>query len=211
MMRIARWWCLLLAAVPIAASCARVDSIKWTEDVLLPDGRTVTLSRYEEFGGRYAPGQQSPTTSASGFEFKHPTTGRVVRFRGNHYFSTRAIFVNGTDTFLILHPYLGGSASYEGCPSPPYVFAKHSVAGWHRIAYAESPLRRITQNMLGGVGGKTDRIRERQNRLGVEFLITVGRPARGLEVIDVDGVDHPKLSCPERRKPLPIEAEGGAK
>ena len=40
----------LLAAILPLAACGN-GGLKWTEDVLLPDGRTVTLTRYQEFKG----------------------------------------------------------------------------------------------------------------------------------------------------------------
>lgn len=210
MIRIARWSWLLLVAIPLTASCARVNSIKWTEDVLLPDGRTVTLSRYEEFGGRYEPGQ-SPTTSAWGFEFLHPVSGQTVRFRGNHFFFPLGMFVWNAETYLVLRPWLGGSIFLEGCPKPSYVFAKHSTDSWKRVPYSDVPLRQLTQNMLHGATSYQAKIQERQFRLGVDFLQASGRPVDGLTRIDVSQIDRPLLACPERQKPLPIEAPGGAK
>lgn len=52
--------------LPLAA-CGD-NSLNWTENVLLPDGRTVTLTRHQEFKGPHEPGQP-PTTSAYWFEF----------------------------------------------------------------------------------------------------------------------------------------------
>jgi hypothetical protein len=52
---------LLLLTISVNA-CGSDDSLTWTEDVLLPDGRTITLTRYEEFKGWAEPGHP-PTGS----------------------------------------------------------------------------------------------------------------------------------------------------
>ena len=174
-----------------------MNSIKWTEDVQLPDGRVVTLSRYEEFGGRYEPGQ-SPTSSASGFEFDHPDTKERIRYQGSHYFSTVALFIHDRATHLVLTYYLGGKGSDDGCPQPPYVFTKYVSGGWQRVAFKDSPIKALTQNMISGAKGKERAIASLSGKLSVTDVRRVGMPLDGPRRIDISGLDGPRLACPER-------------
>src|SRR5690349_13643280 len=46
-----RFFLPIFAAVLLPSLGACATSLKWTEDVKLPDGRIVTLARYQEFRG----------------------------------------------------------------------------------------------------------------------------------------------------------------
>jgi hypothetical protein len=64
--------------------------------VRLPDGRVVTLKRYQKFGGPHEIGYPSTETDYW-LEFKSPVTGKIVRYDGDRNLGTVALmFEHGT-------------------------------------------------------------------------------------------------------------------
>jgi len=199
--KIAKWSAALMSGVAFTA-CG-IEDIKWTEDVRLPDGRVVNLTRYEAFGGNYEP-TQTPTTSESWLEFVHPDTKEKVRYEGTQFYSTVALFIHEKSAYLVLNMYLGGP--WHGCPTPPYSFIRFEKGKWQRVEYAGVPIKQITQNMILGAKGREKQIREKRH-IEANFLSTQGRPLDGLKKIDITGLDKQIFKCPNGMKPLPFQAE----
>lgn len=141
-MSILRWSltsAILTAILPLAA-CGG-DSLNWTEDVQLPDGRTVTLTRHQEFKGPHELGQPR-TTSAYWFEFDVPSTGERVRWENDRTLSTISLSVNDNVPELLTTPNYDGMERYK-CPDPPYVGFQFVNKAWVQI-----PLTRLTHKVL---------------------------------------------------------------
>ena len=134
---------LLAAMLPIAACTG--SSLKWTEDVLLPDGRTVTLTRYQEFKGPSQP-FQPPTESYYWFEFKNPDTGKKVRWENDRELATVALSIEAGIPMLLTTPNFGGRFTYH-CPDPPYLAFRHVDGNWVRVPLTELEVKVITPNM----------------------------------------------------------------
>ena len=133
----------LALAVPLAA-CGS-SSLKWTEDVLLPDGRTVTLTRYQEFKGPSEP-FTPPTESYYWFEFKNPDTGKKVRWENDRELVTIALGMEGGIPNLLTAPNFGGRFTYQ-CPDPPYLAFRYVDGKWVRVPLTELARKVITPNM----------------------------------------------------------------
>ena len=134
---------LLAAMLPIAACTG--SSLKWTEDVLLPDGRTVTLTRYQEFKGAHEP-FQPPTGSDYWLEFKSPDTGKKVRWESDRDLAPVALWLDNRIPRLLVTPNYGGTFRYE-CPDPPYLAFEYVYEHWVRVPLKELASRVITPNM----------------------------------------------------------------
>ena len=134
---------LIAAVLPIAACTG--SSLKWTEDVLLPDGRTVTLTRYQEFKGPSEP-FTPPTESFYWFEFKNPDTGQKVRWENDRELVTIALGMDGPVPTLLTAPNFGGRFSYH-CPDPPYLSFRYVDGQWMRTPLTELQRKVITPNM----------------------------------------------------------------
>lgn len=120
--------------------------LKWTEDVLLPDGRIVTLTRYQEFKGPHKIGD-TPTQSDYWFEFKHPDTGEIVRWHYGRHLGTVALLIDQATPYLLLSPRFGSSLSEFKCPNPPYLLFKYRAGAWQRVELKEIPVRRLRSNL----------------------------------------------------------------
>jgi len=134
---------LLLSTALIA--CDKASSpLKWTEDVRLPDGRILTLTRYQEFKGPRELGNP-PTESDYWFEFKHPDTGQVVRWEWDRTLETLALMMNGKDPMLLVIPNFGGDEQHN-CPNPPYLLYRFE-GGWKEVSLEQIPVKRLRVNM----------------------------------------------------------------
>ncbi len=103
--------------------CFSDSNLSWTEDVKLPDGRVVTLSRYVEFKGGGSQFGDPSTESLIRFEFKHPSSGEVVRWESTKQQKlqkTIALWLDNGKPMLLTEPAYGGELFAYGCPNPPY-------------------------------------------------------------------------------------------
>jgi len=100
------------------------SSLKWKEDVLLPDGRIVTLTRFQEFkrpSELFTP--KGP--SYHWFEFKHLENGEVIRWEDKGDLGTVALLIQSAAPYLLVKPYYGSSIRDFDCPNPPYLLFKY--------------------------------------------------------------------------------------
>ena len=152
-----RNWRMLIATALLAgalAGCMRGEStIKWTEDVLLPDGRTVTLKRYQEFKGPSEIGQP-PSESYYWFEFKHPDTGEKVRWETKREPGTVALLVHQKSVMLLASPMFGSGMRDFGCPNPPYLLYQYASGKWEPIDLSSIPIKRLRSNMTYAAGDR---------------------------------------------------------
>ena len=123
----------LVSLALAVAACGRDDSLQWTEDVLLPDGRTITLTRYQEFKGNHEI-CDSPSVSKYWFEFTHPDVGESVRWEHERTHTTVYLMVHERVAYLLVMLNFGGDTKFH-CPSPPFLL--YALFG-HR--WAQQPL-----------------------------------------------------------------------
>ena len=136
---------LLLFLVSTLFACDAFNRpLKWVEDVRLPDGRIVTLTRYQEFKGPHELGQP-PTESDYWFEFKHPDTGQLVRWESDRDLKTLALMMEGKVPVLLVSPNFGG-VGRRNCPNPPYLLFRFEDA-WKQVAIDQIPVKRLRVNM----------------------------------------------------------------
>lgn len=160
----------LITALLIA--CNEDSSIRWTEDVLLQDGRTVTLTRYQEFKGQHYIGEP-PTDSAYWFEFKHPDTGENIRWETQQEPGTVALLIQDHVLTLLTSPRFGRGLSSFNCPNPPYLLYRYEGGTWTRIDLALIPFKRVKSNMTFAASDRLALIKASNFRLGLE---TTARP-----------------------------------
>src|SRR5262245_41286285 len=121
---------LAVILIPSLAACD--TSLKWTEDVKLPDGRIVTLTRYQEFRGPTELGQP-PTESDYWLEFNNPDNGERVRWNGHRDLDTVALFIDEAMPLLLMTPGLGGAHRTYLCPDPLYLLYRYADGEWKQI------------------------------------------------------------------------------
>lgn len=140
------WACLLIGSLALAA-CGDSRSLRWKEDVKLPDGRVVTLDRYQEFKGPHEIGVgESPTVSDYWFEFKNPDTGEQVLWESGRDVGTVALLIDGGVPMLLVSPSFGGVFRRK-CPDPLYLLYRYERGTWQEVPISNMPVKQLRPNM----------------------------------------------------------------
>jgi hypothetical protein len=147
---LARWALMgavgLLVAAVGACKPSDSDALKWTEDVKLPDGRIVTLTRYQEFKGPHEIGD-TPNQSDYWLEFKNPVTGEMVKWeQKGPGLSTLVLMMDGDAPILLVTPDFGNSSREFNRPNPPYLLYKYEKS-WEKVDLTSIPIKRVKVNM----------------------------------------------------------------
>ncbi|MBS0419787.1 MAG: hypothetical protein JSR66_18900 [Proteobacteria bacterium] len=130
----------------IALSSACTKKVDWKEDVQLADGRVITLTRHQEFGGPHEIGQ--PSSESTGWlEFKHPDTGKVVRWDYTRDLRPVALLIDHNATELLVVPEYG-EIFRRKCPSPLYFLYRYGEKGWVEKPIEDLRGRKIKRNMI---------------------------------------------------------------
>jgi len=182
--------CAVLALTLVVAACG--DRLKWTEDVLLPDGRTVTLTRYQEFKGPH-PLFEPPTASFYWFEFRNPDTGKKVRWEDDRDLATVALSVNGGVPELLTTPQFGGPTRFR-CPDPPFIAFQFVNGAWVRVPLQNVAAKVVKANMTTwNVGYLRPKIEAQGRHLSADFVAAHLSDAFAGRTIDLTGVDRQRF------------------
>ena len=138
-----------LAGLPLISSCEYLHNrsdLDWTEDVLLPDGRVVTLKRHQEFRGPHQIGKQ-PSASAYWFAFINPDTGENIRWESKLAISTLVLMIHKKIPYLLTSPTFGSVYQIFNYPNPPYILYMHINNEWKIIELENIPFKLVRVNM----------------------------------------------------------------
>lgn len=159
---------LAMGVIVVISACSNGNRpLRWTEDVKLPDGRVVTLNRYQEFKGPHELGD-TPTESDYWLEFKHPDTGETVRWESDRDLNPLALMIDRSTPILLVKPWFGSSMFRYKCPNPPYLLFRYESGRWLREDVAHIPIMRLRVNMTYSPKERRDLIRSSGHHLGVE-------------------------------------------
>jgi hypothetical protein len=155
------WWTALLSA------CGKSDELTWTEDVKLPDGRVVTLTRWVEFKGAYAMGD-TPNESKHRLEFKHPDTGEIVKWENSKemgMLNTVALMLDKGSPNILSVPSLGDDSHKFNCPNPPYLLYEYANGQWQAKPLGRIPDKLIRANLTTHIKEKSEEIERKKRHL----------------------------------------------
>jgi hypothetical protein len=94
---------VLLSLLCLTACSRPTPPLKWTEDVQIPNGPIVTLTRYQEFKGPHEIGD-GPTSTDYWFEFKHPESQQTIRWQRDRDLATLVLMIDKGIPFLLVTP-----------------------------------------------------------------------------------------------------------
>jgi hypothetical protein len=150
----------LLALLVLATSATQAvekKSAEWTEEALLHDGRTTTVTIYAEdtlslqFWWPLPPVISTSLHKLSVFQlsFRHPDTQNYITWYGAEDLRPVLVdFVDGVPYLVIYGRPDKKSAKNFGCPELPYVYMKHHRwTGWDPIPVEEAPLELRQANL----------------------------------------------------------------
>lgn len=152
-----------IAAAVLLTACS--NDLTWTEDVRLPDGRTVTLERYVEFEGPRG------TESLQRLKFKHPGTGEAVRWENskqNGTLATIAVWLENDIPMLLTTPPYGGDLIAYKCPNPPYLLFEYVQGQWRSRPLVNIGVDRLRANVTTHPLEARKEIERSKRRLTVE-------------------------------------------
>jgi len=141
-----------LAGLPLISSCDYLHNrsdLDWTEDVLLPDGRVITLKRHQEFKGSYEIGD-TPNPSNYWLEFSHPDTRERIRWEqndGSANLWTLWLTINKDKVMLLTAPMFGSSYESNNYPYPPYILFQYKNGRWEKESLEKITPKRIRNNL----------------------------------------------------------------
>ena len=158
------WLSTILLLTATLLGCKEdTDPLRWTEDVKLPDGRIVTLTRYQEFKGPHELGQP-PSASNYWFEFINPDSGKLVRWEQStvtQYLAGVALIMHKGFPYLLTMPAMGRSWENHKCPNPVYIlFLNQKGNEWTQVPIQYMPLRKIRANMTFDAQSKAATFKE---------------------------------------------------
>jgi len=150
------------------------ETVRWTEDALLHDGRTVLVEREINettefriadpfFGLPIAP-RRERGGDVHLLKFRHPETGVVVRWQGEEYQVPMLLDVVDGVAYLVI--YARPSKKHEqhvGCPDLPYVFLRSDRNRrdiWSPITADKAPAILRLANLAGSFNYQAERGRE---------------------------------------------------
>ena len=145
-----RFISFLLAAL---SGCAHIGGPgQWREEVVLPDGRTIEITRDVLTGSRY---DQVPESWKSGPPLKGhvlripiPGTREVAVWDHDAGLTPMAIHFSDGVLFLVTEPWKCEHYDQYGRPVPPYVVFRYGGGKWKRIAFEELPPQLTQANLL---------------------------------------------------------------
>jgi hypothetical protein len=141
---------VVIGASFVLASCGENRSVRWQEDVLLPDGRALVLRRYQEFKRPSEPFTPNGP-SYHWLEFKHPDGGQLIRWEDTGDLGTVALLMKGGVPQLLVAPYYGSSLRDYRCPDPIYLLLEYRNDSWQRQPLDAVAARRLRSNMTFGL------------------------------------------------------------
>jgi len=151
---------LVALAVSGLSGCAGLLPASWKEEVLLHDGRTIVVNRWQSYGGRREIGQSPPirehtvTFSLPGSRRNISWTSEYGEELGRTNFNLLAIHVLKDTPYIVASPNLCLSYNKWGRPNPPYVFFRLTGDEWARISLEEFPAEFTTINVAHYIGGR---------------------------------------------------------
>jgi hypothetical protein len=136
---------LLFSSLP---ACGKAP-VQWTEDVLLADGRVLTVTRHSQFNGPREV-DHPPQESEWWMEFRHPDTGESVRWKSNSDVMPVALLINAGKTQLLVSLSGDGLSTFK-CADPPYLLYSYQSGRWTQVPLSELRGRKIHPNMTYAV------------------------------------------------------------
>lgn len=135
----AHW--IAMVAFALASHGVWAESIAWTEDARLHDGRAVTVQiEGSTTALPYYLSYQKSNINQFKLVFRHPDTQQEIVWQGARYFSPVLLDIVSGVPYLVVygHPTHSTSDAY-GCPEMPYIFLRFGADGWQPVSAEQAP------------------------------------------------------------------------
>ncbi len=181
-------------------ACGNSDTLEWTEEVRLHDGRILVLKRYQEFMGPHEIGD-APSESDYWFEFQHPDTGETIRWESDRDLGTLVLMVDSKSSWLLTTPRFGGW-DRKNNPRPPYLLFQYEAGRWHARAIQDIPVKEVVLNVTYSAKDARDKIIESNFHLSIHQTYAAPFRGRSAYVIDFRNVPQQTFGLDSVGKPV---------
>ncbi len=141
-------WIAILVLM-VASRGGWAETIAWTEDARLHDGRTVAVSiEGNSTTLPYYLSYQKSNVNQFKLTFRDPDTQKTIVWQGARYFSPVLLDIVSGVPYLVVYgrPTQDTSDTY-GCPELPYIVLRHDTEGWQAVPMEQAPATLITANL----------------------------------------------------------------
>jgi hypothetical protein len=178
-----------------AVACsAKSSSLRWVEDVRLPDQRVVALTREQRF-------DEGDVVSSYWFEFRHPDTGESVRYENAREFRTVALYVHEKFVHLVVRPTFATHFDNAGCPNPPYFVFRYQDKQWAQVPLMQTPLKQVAENMTVDPKSVRDEIKKRGYVIRVDQIVPMSQSVGPAHYqYDLTKISAQTFACQERKR-----------
>jgi hypothetical protein len=166
--------------------CDDGSELRWKEDVMLQDGRVITVSRRSEFRGPQE-FTKAPTESYLWLELEHPTTKEKVQYETSFRHDSEemvafgaksppdpslqhypfALMMGGDDLYVVTRLW-GRIHSFLGCPDPALHLYRWNKGRWERRPLEEIPYRKFAINLTTNPGGMRQAMKQAKYHLAAD-------------------------------------------
>lgn len=178
---------ILLFLSLIITGCDRENNeLQWKEDVLLQDGRVITLNRKAQYGAPRDLTQKRLGVSWYSVDFQHPTTKEKIHWEAKMMVDSEemhkarvesweippalrldAILIKDDTIFIVAD--LGIRSWLMGCPNPPFFLYKWESGRWRKVKLEDIPYRKFSVNVQDDLNGAYDVIERYKYHVPLEI------------------------------------------
>lgn len=181
----------------LLTACANKDNpLVWTEEIVMPDQRVITLKRVQYF-------DDEDHVAAHSFEFEHPVTKQLIKWQSDPFvaFSLVAVFLVKEELYILVKPTFGRDLERAGCPYPSMFIYRWDGAQWQQVPYKDSPLPEIRNNVTGDPKLHREHIKNSNYRIPANGVIPLTHPEDKFTVgITLQRFPTQIFQCPAQRK-----------
>ena len=150
------WSVIVVIVLTGLATCRTyMHTVRWQEQVPLPNGRTLMIDRSLEYdpSGLRIPGDGNPLKEQI-VRFKLPGTKQQITWKSNYgvgyvdALQLVAIEIFDEVPYVVAVPLSCHAYNRWDRPSPPYVILKYVDRKWARVQFNEFPVKKVKSNVL---------------------------------------------------------------
>ncbi len=205
------------ASMNAEAGLFGIGGVSWKEEVLLHDGRRITVERSQDYGRYPTIDSRERMLLDEEWSFENPDSHQLVTWKVNHRRPPEGEslmlmilgFVNRTPYIATV---VAGCIAYNhwGRPNPPYIFFRFDGTTWQRIQLAEFPMELKEANVVVGRPKPDNRsgtlpvatIQEDNRHLEPHLRYLSREPVKSAQTMDCPDLNSSRYTSP--RAPFPI-------
>ncbi len=140
---------LVLAALAQSPAAFAQETVDWTEDALLRDGRSLVVRlQGNSLQPSFYLAHQKSKLSQFRLAFEHPDTRETIVWQGARYLEPLLIdFVDKVPYLVVYGRPTKDNVGQYGCPELPYVYLRHGPSGWQPVPVEQAPAELTQANL----------------------------------------------------------------